>query len=143
MFLNQVRTTKSVDFPEAARKVRLDYFKDIEPYLLISEFRVRVEEVIKEIRFELVNRALSVGLNGKADDGLTPDLSYINAVIKHLDSGILLPPIKAGVDDPKDEDLTDHLSRLGLSGTEETPPQTQREADHPEDETDDSQDQDT
>lgn len=114
-FVEEVRTLRSVDFPLVARRVGLDYFEDIEPEMESPEFRLRVERALKEIKFELVDKALTVGRTGK-DKELSPELSYIKQVISYIDSGILFPEKKR--DDVDQEAVNERLRRLGLTPQE-------------------------
>lgn len=112
-FIAQVRGARSVDFPKAAKLVGLDYFVDIEPALVDNVgFRQKLERALKEIRFELIDSALDVGINGKSED--TASLSYIKEVLKMIDDG-LLSGAKGEANELSPEALSEHRSRLGLS----------------------------
>lgn len=118
IFLSKVREGVSINFPAIARQIGSNWFKEIKPELAKdANKRMSLEEVIEEIRYTLLQEALEVARLGKGDDGRTPELSYINAVIKQIDSGTLLnlsgpiAPIESA--DPELEKK--HLSRLGVS----------------------------
>ena len=114
-FVNQVRALGSVDFPDVARGMGFNWFRDIKPELDKNpEFRALLEEVLGEIKYELYQCILKIGKDGKKRNGRDPEITYINAIIKHIDTGALLgkstESIAQGLS-PEQERV--HLLRLG------------------------------
>ena len=117
-FVHQVRSSRSIDFPSIARSLDLDWFTDIKPKINTDPlFASNLRKVLEELRYELMQKILDVGMNGKKGTGRDPEITYINAIIKHIDSGALLgestEDFSGGL---SDRDMERHLKRLNILG---------------------------
>lgn len=116
-FINTVRVQGSIDFPSIARKMQLKWHKDLLPIVdTDADFRGQLEDVLSEIKYDLLNRLLSTARNGK-QPGSNSDISYVNAMIKHIDSGAVLGGAReedGGRRAPTEEEVKAHLKRLNI-----------------------------
>ena len=126
-FIDQVKNLQSINFPSIAEKMSLDWFTDIKPRLDTDPwFKEALAVALERIKFELYDGLLTVGKEGKRAGRGSPEITYVNAIIKHIDSGALLGAV---VDEkaPGGGDTTmtpeaeaEHLRRLGI-GVEDVP----------------------
>ena len=120
-FCKNIQSSKCINFPKLARGMGLDYFADIEPMLSQdTDFAHALRSALKEIKFDLMDKVLEVAKDGKALNGPTPELSYVNAIIKHIDSDSIISEMKEE-EKPQEaqgmtaEQMNEHLKRLGLN----------------------------
>lgn len=115
-FVSQVTILESVDFPQIAFTMGLNWFKDLKPLLKTdTEFLQGMQEALETIKYKLYSKLLQVGIEGKGRRGATPEISYIKAIVQCIDSGMLLG--QAGSEDTDQGftgDHNEHLKRLGI-----------------------------
>lgn len=113
-FVKAIRVTQSVNFPKLAKDVGLSFTSDILPALRgTGPLRAQVQEVLIEIKYELLNHSLEMAKAGKSKYGTSPDAAAIKAMIGHIDSGVLLGGDSE--DHANGADISNHLDRLGLA----------------------------
>lgn len=116
-FVEQVKNLGSINFPDVARGLSLNWFTEVRPHLKTNAtFLAAMQEALETLKYELYDCLLRTGRDGKKKNGRDPEITYINAVIKHIDSGALLGLDKGGSDrgglSPEEE--KEHLKRMGL-----------------------------
>lgn len=120
-FVTQVKLLHTIDFPRVAEQLGLDWHNDLYPRLKVDmEFRAKLECYLQSLKFMLLDKVLISGIQGKKGYGQDPETSYINAIIKHIDSGSLLGEIpeeeivEEESQGPTPEEVERHLKRLNL-----------------------------
>lgn len=116
LFLEQVRVLKSLNFPSIARDCQLNWFRDLKPLLATeTPFKGELQEILEEIKFDLYNAMLTTGRDGKRKNGASPEITYINAIIKHIDSGAVVGKLthESVASSPEAEE--EHRRRLGIA----------------------------
>lgn len=119
-FATQVDLLKTLNFPNVALSLGLNWFADVKPALKEEKwFYQKMCEVLEAIKYDLYDKALTPARTGKSADG-SPEISYINAIVKYIDSGQLLGITGLEVGDEKPqrnpEQEAEHRRRLGLDG---------------------------
>ena len=118
IFTSKIRSSKSVNLPKVAHECKLDWFREVKPYLKDNELaRTQVLEALESIKYELWQEVLEVGRGGKRM-GKSGELSYIVALVKAIDTGQILgmaPEVKKETGaNPLDEDLIGrHIGEIG------------------------------
>lgn len=118
-FIERVRsepTEKKINLPHIARMLGYDYAKQVEPKLKEdADFRSELNSVFQELKFELYENLLKGATQGKPRNRPSPEITYINAIIKYIDSGAITGVVK---DEPGPEadvgKIDEHRKRLGL-----------------------------
>lgn len=113
-FMNQCRASGEINFPRIAHKLRLNWTKLKGELDSSPEFKMEMEEYLEELKFDLLQKVLEVGLVGKVRGGGSPELSYVNAILRHIDGGGILGKMQdsGGIDE---ERLSEHLKRFNLA----------------------------
>lgn len=118
-FLLQVQAERSIAFPSIARAVNLDWFNEVLPYLEANATELtRLQNVLKEMKFELLNNVLKVARDGKVRAGINADVNSVKFIIQMIDSGAVLgdssKAIANGQIEPTDEQVNDLMKRMGI-----------------------------
>lgn len=114
-FVKQVRAAQTVNLPAVARSLNMDWFREVRPELARNpQFLGAMQEVMEEIKYELMQKVLDVGLNGKRRTGKDPEISYVRAIIQFIDSGAPLGQIVDMAGPENNVDMERHLKRLNL-----------------------------
>lgn len=118
-FVNQVRVEGSIDMFGVAEKLGYNWFRQVKPRIKTDLwFREALQEALEAIKFELYQGLLRVGRDGRIR-GSNPEITYINSVIRHIDSGSILGVSEEDMGQQPDKDETEaHLKRLGILDSE-------------------------
>jgi len=115
-FCDTLSQSKSINLPMVAATLGLDFFKQIKPEIESNdEFRESLGRTLEILKYELSQRLLEAALNGRPKNRPAPEISYINAIIKIIDSGTLLgvKPMEAQMGEDS-SGFEEHKKRLGL-----------------------------
>lgn len=119
-FIALIRSSKNVYLAQVAKEADLDWYGEVQPELESNaEFKTEVHRAILEIKAFLLNKVVDVALNGRAKHGRVPELSFINAAIKLIDSGVILgekmkDDILQNPTTPSEEEIEERLKRMNL-----------------------------
>lgn len=90
-FIGQIRASKSIDFPALALSQGVNWFDDLRPLLKVEPaFKAAMQEALLEIKYSLLQGILEVAQEGKPRNGVFSEITYVNAIIKLIDSGVVL-----------------------------------------------------
>ncbi len=118
-FIKQCRTLKSLNFPDIARGLNMNWFKDIKPLLESDKtFLLQMQELVEEMRYHLIGKLQQTALQGKLP-GRPVEVGMIKEMIRLIDQGAILGKMRAEDSESREPEMSDveeaeHKKRLGL-----------------------------
>lgn len=116
-FAEAITATMSINFPQLAENLGLDWFQQVRPAMRRRpEFVVKIKHSLERLRYEAYSRMFESGLSGVRGNGKDPNWSLLNPVLKILASGELL-----GEDAAEESPAGDNAVKAHLEAMNEVP----------------------